>query len=102
MRELFVYYRVHAAAAAEVRQAVLAMQRELRTAHPGLVARLLTRPRADGGATWMETYAFDAKRGSTHGIDAQIENEIAHRAKALSSFIDGPRHHELFDSDAVP
>jgi Domain of unknown function (DUF4936) len=102
MRELFVYYAVHAAAAAEAHDAVLAMQRELRAAHPGLIARLLTRPRADGGATWMETYAFDAKHGSTHGIDAQIESEIVHRANALSSFIDGPRHHELFDADARP
>jgi hypothetical protein len=102
MRELFVYYRVHAAGAAQVRRAVLAMQRELGAAHPGLIARLLTRPRADGGATWMETYAFDAQFGSTAGIDTQIEAAITHRASALSSFIDGPRHHEVFDADALP
>jgi hypothetical protein len=101
MRELFIYYRVHVALAAEARDAVRAMQRELRTAHSTLVARLLTRPQADGAETWMETYALDPRRESTTGIDAQIESEITQRAAVLLPFIDGPRHHEFFDVDAL-
>jgi hypothetical protein len=102
MRELFIYYRVPVASAAKAREAVQAMQRELRAEHPELVARLLTRALADGTETWMETYALDSRHGPMAGIDAYIESAITQRAATLSPFIDGPRHHESFDSDALP
>jgi hypothetical protein len=100
MRELFVYYRVREDVAAQARGAVGAMQRALGAAHPGLIARLLSRCEADGGATWMETYALEPSSEST-GIDAQIEASIAGRATALWPFIDGPRHVEIFDSEPM-
>ena len=43
MRELYIYYRVDEAHVAAARHAVEAMHDRLREAHPGLVARLLTR-----------------------------------------------------------
>jgi hypothetical protein len=100
MRELFIYYQVREDVASQARGAVVAMQRSLGAAHPGLIARLLTRREADGGATWMESYALEPSNGST-GIDAQIEASIAGSATTLSPFIDGPRHVETFDSDPM-
>ena len=70
------------------------MQGELRAAHAGLVARLLTRRNADGSATWMETYALTAQTG----IDDRIEATIAACASTLHPLIDGPRHVEAFDT----
>ena len=56
MRELFVYYRVEVANADAARRAVVAMHERLRRAHPGLVARLLSRAGEGSAAqTWMET-----------------------------------------------
>jgi hypothetical protein len=98
VRELFVYYQVREDSIAAAREAVSRMQRELRVAHPGLVARLMTR--RDGAAstqTWMETYALRNVQGDD--LDASIENAIASQATSLTPFIDGPRHVEAFHSD---
>jgi hypothetical protein len=63
MRELFVYYRVRTADSALASVAAQAMQAQLRTRHPELIARLLCRPDTGGGEqTWMETYAADPAR----------------------------------------
>jgi hypothetical protein len=94
MRELFVYYRIRADAASAGRAAVLSMQHELRTAHPGLSARLLTRRDESGAATWMETYARPPS-----GIDATLQDDIDLRATRLPSFIEGSRHVEAFEND---
>lgn len=95
-RELYIYYRVADANADEAARAVSTMQRTLRAAHPGLAARLLRRPDAAGGVrTWMETYS-----NPSAGVDAAIETAIADAARALSQWIDGDRHVEIFiDAD---
>ena len=95
MRELFVYYRVRAIDVVAARDAVSSMQNELRSAHPGLRARLLRRENADS-QTWMETYSLAT--GST-GIDADLEARIEARAASLLRFIDGPRHVESFSAE---
>ena len=101
MRELFVYYRVREADAAAAREAVSAMQNELRSAHPGLRARLLTRQGAGAGAgagaqTWMETYSLGT---GSEGVDAAFEALIETRAASLACLIDGSRHVEAFSAD---
>ncbi len=98
MRELFVYYRVRDNALPAAREAVLRMQRELRIAHPDLVARLLRRRDGSPGVeTWMETYALPGARNV--GVDASIERAIASASAALAPFIDGSRHVEAFQAD---
>ena len=97
MRELFVYYRVRAADAAVAREAVNTMHNELRSAHPGLQARLLRRESASAGVqTWMETYSLGI---GTQGIEAELEAFIEARAAGLLRLIDGSRHVESFSAD---
>ena len=96
MRELFVYYRVVVSSQTRAREAVASMQRDLRLAHAGLQARLLERVDADGRVTWMETYAFAMESRPT-GVDNEIEQDIAERARLLAPLIDGARHVEAFD-----
>jgi hypothetical protein len=98
MRELYIYYRIREGAAEQAGAAVRMMQRELRAAHPGLVARLLTRGGASGTATWMEAYALREAAASA-GVDARIEGAIAEGALALAPFIDGSRHVEAFEGE---
>ena len=96
MRELFVYYRVAAAQAAQAVAAVLAMQAQLECAHPQLRMRLLRRPETVGGQqTWMETYATDAA-ATPEGIDARLQAAIESAAAALQPWIASPRHTEVF------
>lgn len=97
MRELFIYYRVREADLVAGRAAVNAMQRELRSSRPGLLARLLTRQGIDGDTqTWMETYSL---AGDARGIDAGTESEIEAHAVHLARYIDGSRHVEAFETD---
>src|SRR5215203_4444464 len=94
MRELFIYYRIDGARAAEAGAAVRAMHQRLRSVHPQLVARLLVR--TDHGPalqTWMETYALP---GSHDGIDVGIEADIAAEARRWAHLVSGPRHTEAF------
>ena len=94
-RELFVWYRVRRERTDEARTAVLAAQRSLRGAWPGLQARLLVRD--DGEAsTWMETYSLPTTTGGGGGIDPAIEAAIAAAARPLQGLIDGARHIEAF------
>ncbi len=96
MRELFVYYRVRSADAAVASAAAQAMQAQLRTRHPELIARLLYRPdSADGEQTLMETYATDPAR-APRGISAALQAAIDDAALALQPWLDGPRHTEVF------
>jgi hypothetical protein len=94
MRELFIYYRIDAAVAADTRREVEAMHDRLRQAHPGLAARLLTRA-GDSPAqqTWMETYAL---RGAPAGVGADIEAGIEAEAARWAHLVTGPRHVEAF------
>jgi hypothetical protein len=111
MRELFIYYRVHLQAVPAAKAAVVAMQKRLRQRHPGLTARLLCRAESDNApdavpahaCTWMETYAIDPmthpaglSAGRSAGITPELQTEIDLEARALATFIDGPRHTEAF------
>lgn len=90
--ELYVYYRAPETAAGELATAVARMQAALRSAHPGLGARLLRRPLAvDGRHTWMEAYSL-APGSTADDLSAAIERA----AGALAPLIDGPRHAEHF------
>jgi Domain of unknown function (DUF4936) len=99
MRELFVYYRVEAHATAAAQVSVLAMQAQLRRAHPALVARLLCREgesdAPDSGPTWMETYAMNSGRVDVD-IDLALQAVIESAAEALGPGLIGPRHTEVF------
>jgi hypothetical protein len=95
-RELYVYYRVaqtHWRAAAD---AVLAWQRELRSARPGLITRVLRRPDVrDDAVTLMETYAFEPNTGA---LDDALQSGIERGAPALQPWLNGQRHIEAFDA----
>ena len=91
-QELFVYYRVAPDDAVALGAAVQVMQATLRSAHPGLQARLLRRPEvAQGRLTFMEVYARPPA-----GIDPGLRSEIEAAARALASWVDGERHTEVF------
>lgn len=90
--ELFVYYRVAPDDAAALGAAAQAMQAALRSAHPGLDARLLRRPEvAQGRLTFMEVYALPPA-----GIDAGLRGQIEAAAEALAPWVHGERHTEVF------
>jgi hypothetical protein len=96
MRELFIYYRIHAVQAAAARDAAQAMQERLRRRYPGLAARLLHRPvEQDEQQTWMEIYALQCD-GEPAGVTPQLEADIAAEATVLAPFIVGDRHTEVF------
>ena len=96
-RELYVYFRVAQANVQAALQTVLAFQQDLRTAHPGLAARVLRRSeeRSDG-VTLMEIYAFDDGRST--GIDPVLHSRIDEVAAALTPLLSSPRHTEAFDA----
>ena len=96
-RELFVWYRVRRERAHSARAAVVAMQRSLAAARPGLQARLLVRDEGET-ATWMETYSRLASSVTDGGgIDAETEAAIAAAARPIAALIEGARHVEAFD-----
>ncbi|MCW7540620.1 DUF4936 family protein [Aquabacterium sp. A7-Y] len=91
MRRLFIYYRIASADAALALRAAGAMQDALRARHPGLQAELWRRPQEkDGVQTWMEIYM------QAEGVGPVLEAEIAAAAEALSPWLQGPRHTEVF------
>jgi hypothetical protein len=106
MRELYIYYRVAEAHAASAHAAVIAMQADLRRAHPQLRTRLLRRADTVGEPqTWMETYAVDAtgaggasSTDAPHGIGATLQAAIELAALALQPWLASPRHVEAFEA----
>jgi len=87
--DLYVYYKVQAADAAGLRQAVAAMQAQLAAAH-GVAPQLKRRPLAqDGVQTWMEVYPAVAGGAFLAALEAA--------AAALAPRIAGPRHIEVFE-----
>jgi len=98
-RELFVWYRVRHERIDEAAAVVGAMQRDLRSAWPGLRTGRLVRDDDDAAApTWMETYARDAvDAAGASGIDGALEAAIAAAAQRLQPALDGPRHVEAFE-----
>ena len=118
MRELFVYYRVRAAQTEAARPVALAFQAELSSRHPALTARLLRRDEGthvDTGVnenashendsardpTWMETYLIDPCIDAA-GVSAALQAEIEAAAQALTPFLSGSRHTEVFIACAWP
>jgi hypothetical protein len=88
--DLYVYYKVQAAQAGSLQQAVIAMQAALSAAH-GVAAQLKRRPPApDGVQTWMEVYPAVAA-GFAAALDA------AATQAGLAQLIAGPRHLESFE-----
>lgn len=96
--EVFVYYRVEAAAEAEVCRRVGAAQRELQARFPGLHARLMRRDDAPDASppapTLMETYAVapGAEAPALAGLLTAIEQAMA----PLQPMCIGGRHVEVF------
>lgn len=100
--ELFLYWRTPAQNLAAAQAAVLALQRDLRQDHPGLVARLYVRQEeARPDPTLMETYAHPA------GIGTALRQAIVNATSGeLAPWCQGARHLEVFapvlDGDATP
>ncbi|MFM8900587.1 MAG: DUF4936 family protein [Burkholderiales bacterium] len=93
MRELFIYFRASAHEDDQVRQAISHMQEQLRKSWPGLSTRCLNRPNPqDDLRTWMEVYAMKQEEGVSPAVQAAIESA----AQALSPWIVGTRHVEVF------
>ena len=89
----YIYYRIAEADLAEVLLAVIAMQRYLVAAHPGLEALRLRRPgAADGLVTLMEVYR--APGGIGMALGRAIESAAA---AALAGRLVGSRHLEDFE-----
>jgi hypothetical protein len=89
MADLYIYYRVPEANAAQLAPRVRAMQARLATAH-GIAGQLKRRPGSDLGLqTWMEIYLATGER-----FDAALEAAVLEAA--LSEQIDGKRHTEVF------
>ena len=95
--ELYVYYRVAQANLQAALQTVLAFQQRLRTACPGLSARVLRRSNEHGvDMTLMEIYAFDDGRNT--GFDPALHSRIEQAAAALTPLLSSPRRTEAFDA----
>jgi Domain of unknown function (DUF4936) len=93
MRELFIYFRAQAQDDAVVKAAVHQMQDQFRRAWPGLSARLLQRPEAQGGLrTWMEVYAMAGAAGVPQALQSAIEST----AQSAVPWVVGERHVEVF------
>lgn len=89
MNDLYVYYRVRDARAAQLLQRLRAMHAALADAH-GIIGQIKRRPGShEGVQTWMEIYP-----STGGGFDAVLERAV--RDAALAELIDGPRHTEVF------
>lgn len=89
MTDLYIYYRVPDAQAAQLAPRVQAMQARLKAAH-GVAGQLKRRPESNGGLqTWMEIYPATGA-----GFDAALAAAV--QEAALSEQIDGKRHTEVF------
>lgn len=100
MRELYVYYRVPAAHAAQALSCAQRCLEALRVGQPDLDARLLRRPgEVEGVETWMEVYKAPRLPG---GVTPTLEATIERGARPLAEWIAGPRHVEVFEPVGVP
>ena len=89
--DLYVYYKVQAAHAAGLQEAVIAMQSAIAAAH-GVAPQLKRRPQAPAGVqTWMEVYPGV----SADAFPAALEAAVA--LAGLAARIDGVRHVEIFE-----
>lgn len=91
--DFYVYYKVQAAHAAGLREAVMAMQSSLSAAH-GAAAQLKRRPQApDGVQTWMEVYSLPGS--ASEAFLAALDAAVAQAG--LARWTSGPRHVEIFE-----
>jgi len=89
MADLYIYYRVPEAQAAQLAPRVRAMQARLAVAH-GVAGQLKRRPQAaEGMQTWMEIYLATGA-----GFDAALATAV--QEAAVLEQIDGQRHTEVF------
>jgi hypothetical protein len=92
--DCYVYYKVQAAHAAGLQEAVLAMQSALSAVH-GVAAQLKRRPEAPAGVqTWMEVYPAVGS-GTREAFLAALDAAAAQAG--LARWISGPRHVEIFE-----
>ena len=96
-REVFIYWKVAPAQAQAAQTAALALQRELRAAHPELQARLCRKAEPAGASiTVMEIYGREGGIGD--GLLLAIESAAARHLLTCES----PRRHvEVFDTVAA-
>ncbi|HBF50884.1 MAG TPA: DUF4936 domain-containing protein [Massilia sp.] len=88
MFDLYVYYKVPEAQAAQLEPLVRAMQAGL--AQDGIAGQLLRRPESKNGLqTWMEVYPRADER-----LAALVEGRA--EASGMAALIDGPRRAEVF------
>ncbi|MDP2004405.1 MAG: DUF4936 family protein [Rubrivivax sp.] len=93
-REVFVYWKVERARAAEALVAATRMLQMLRLGAPALQSRLMRRAEEAGDkVTFMETYSA-APEGVTPVLQAAID---AAAATALTGFAGLARHVEVFE-----
>ena len=92
--DLYIYYKVDPAAAAELALRVAAMQAAL-AANRNADAAIKRRPGEQNGVqTWMEVY-----RDVPAGFDAALAQAVID--SGIAKLISGPRHTEIFvDIDA--
>ncbi len=89
MIDLYIYYHVREANAAQLQVRVQAMQARLGALH-AVSTQLKRRPEAQGGVqTWMEIYAATAD-------DFAANLTAAALSAGLSTLIEGERHTEAF------
>jgi hypothetical protein len=87
--DLYIYYKVAPAAAAELASRVAAMQARLAEIHH-VAAALRRRPgEQDGMQTWMEIYP-----AVRPGFDAALAQSVDE--SGIASLISGSRHTEIF------
>lgn len=100
MRELFIYWRTPLASAPQAIRAAEQWQARLREQHPALSATLYRRADESGATvTVMEVYApaADAGAAPARAIDAELERLIVDQGQhVLGTWLDGPRHVEVF------
>jgi hypothetical protein len=90
--DLYIYYKVSAAAAAELAPRVCALQATLATSH-GIAAALKRRPgERDGCQTWMEVYSKVPS-----GFEATLAQAVQDSGigALITGGVDG-RHTEIF------
>lgn len=89
MNDLYIYYRVRDEHAVSLGLRVRAMQAQL-ASNGDVTGQLKRRPGStDGMQTWMEIYP-----GAYDGFEAELAEAV--EQAALSDFIDGVRHTEIF------
>lgn len=87
--DLYIYYKVDVAVAADLAARIGAMQAQLSASHR-VAAALRRRPgEQDGRQTWMEVYP-----DVPAGFDGALAQAVSE--SGIAALISGPRHNEIF------